>query len=283
MSPMARCATLLVLVAALAVPNLGSESAARPPVQVAQAAKDVNLLNLEVLALQAIEQLHATPGQLQTLAKLAPETMSKSKARKPAKASDKFAKKLGELREALLKRDADDIQIITGEIGELQAAEKTFVDNTIDMTPAARKRAPELLKQLAPRQVALYLASFESLLVDPVEGVYAAMEEGIKQTPAEWKETRDGIAQEVAELVAGLDPAQSQKVADKVGAILDKGHKMNEPDLKKNKAELEKSVHQIVDAAGPVEILRHFMERHLALMLSNPQLAAAVDARQKRK
>jgi hypothetical protein len=66
-----------------------------------------------------------------------------------------------------------------------------------------------------------------------------------------------------------------------VSALLDKGHKYKEADLTKNKAELEKEMKQIVGTVGAFEIMRHLMERHLALLLSNPQLATAIDDRLK--
>jgi hypothetical protein len=286
MCPLCKRAALLVLLGLLGIPALtgDNDSARAAPVQVAQAAKvDVNHLSMEIMALQAIDQMHATPAQLQNLVKLAPETISKAKNRKPAKASDKYAKKLTEFRDALLKRDADDIQVVTGELGELFTMEKPVIDTTIEISEPARKRAPEFLKSLTPRQIALYLASVESAVPEPVDNMLAFLESSVKVDPKAWTEQRDGVAFEVGELVAGLDANASKKVAEKVAAVLDKGHKMNEADLKKNRAALEKEMHQIVDAAGPVEMLRHFMERHMAYLLSNSQLAVAANERLKKK
>lgn len=238
-------------------------------------------LSMEVLALQSLDTLQATPDQMKALAKLAAETAAKPRVRKPSQASDKYKKKLAALRDALAKHDADDIQVLTAELGELQASEKVFVDNIVDITDPARKRAPEVLKSLAPRQVAVYLASFEGLLHDPVEGITVTLEHGAKLGPKEWPELRDAVAQEIGDLLAGLDVNQSKKIADRVVALLDKGHKIKEADLPKSRAELEKEMKQIMGNTGPVDILRHFMERHLALLLSNPQLAVAVEARLK--
>jgi hypothetical protein len=151
----------------------------------------------------------------------------------------------------------------------------------VDITDPARKRAPEVLKSLTPRQVALYLATFEGLLHDPVEGLYITLEHGAKMGPKEWPELRDAVAMELGDLLAGLDVNQAKKTADRVAALLDKGHKIKEADLPKSRADLEKEMRTIVGNTGPLDILRHFMERHLALLLSNPQLGTAIDARLK--
>jgi len=286
MSPPCKRVALLILLGFVVGQALSGDDAPAQaaPLQVAQAAKvDVNHLSMEIMALQAIDQMNASPAQLTALIKLAPETISKLKNRKPAKASDKYAKKLTEFRDALLKRDADDIQVVTGELGELFTTEKPSIDTTIEISDPARKRAPEFLKSLTPRQMALYLASVESAVPEPVDNVLAFLESSLKSDAKTWMEQRDGVAFEVGELVAGFDANASKKVAEKVVALLDKGHKMNEADLKKNRVALEKEMHQIVDAAGPVEMLRHFMERHMAYLLSNSQLAVAANERLKKK
>jgi hypothetical protein len=238
-------------------------------------------LSMEVVALQALDTLQATPEQLKAMAKLAAETAAKPRVRKPSSASDKYKKKLAALRDALAKRDGDEIQVLTAELGELQATDKVFIDNMVDMTDPARKRAPEVLKTLAPRQVAIYLATFESLLHDPLEGMNITLEQGAKMNVKEWTEVRDAVAFEIADMLAGVDAAQSKKIAERVAALLDKGHKIKEADLPKSRADLEKEMRGIMGNIGPVDIMRHFMERHLALMLSNPQLANAIDARLK--
>jgi hypothetical protein len=246
----------------------------------AQAKADTLIaLSMEVLALQALDTLQATPAQLRAMAKVAAETAAKPRARKPSSASDKYKKKLAALRDALVKHDADDIQVLSAELGEMQATDKIFVDNFVDMTDPARKRAPEILKTLSPRQVALYLATFEGLLHDPVEGMYLTLENSTKMGAKEWTDLRDAVAQEIAELLAGVDANQTKKTAEKVAALLDKGHKIKEADLPKSRADLEKEMKGIMGATGPVEILRHFMEKHLAILLSNPQLGNAIDAR----
>jgi hypothetical protein len=238
-------------------------------------------LSMEVLALQSLDTLQAKPDQLKAMAKIAAETAAKPRVRKPSSASDKYKKKLAALRDALAKHDIDEIQVLTAELGEMQVSDKIFIDNLVEITDPARKRAPEVLKSFTPRQVANYLAIFEGLLHDPVEGMYVTLEAGAKQGPKEWPDLRDSVALELGELLAGLDVNQSKKTAEKVAALLDKGHKIKEADLPKSRADLEKEMRQIMGNTGPLDILRHFMERHLALLLSNPQLATAIDARLK--
>jgi hypothetical protein len=282
-----RAALLLGLVFFFGNSGSGAEATREPSVPplrgaLAQAKTDPLIaLSMEVLALQTLEALQATPEQLKAMAKVAGETAAKPRVRKPSKTSEAFRKKLTALRDALVKHDADEIHALTAELGELQAKENSFVDNLVDITDPSRKRGPEILKTLTPRQIAIYLANFEGLLHDPVEGVYLTLENGAKLGPKEWPDLRDAVAMEISELVAGLDANNAKKINDKVVALLDKGHKIKEADLPKSKAELEKEMKGIMGTVGPVDILRHFMEKHLALMLSNPQLATAIDARLK--
>jgi hypothetical protein len=284
-----RVGSLLVLVMFLfATPGLSADGTrpSNPDVRLrglqTQAKTDPLIaVSMEVLALQGLETLQVTPEQMKALAKLAAETAAKPRPRKPSVTSDKYKKKLTALRDALIKHDVDEIQVLTAELGELQTSDKVFVDNMVDITDPARKRAPEVLKLLSPRQVAVYSATFESLLHDPVEGMFLTLESGAKMGPKEWNDLRDAVAIEIGDMLSGLDVNQSKKTAERVVALLDKGHKIKEADLPKSRADLEKEMRQIMGNTGPIEILRHFMERHLALLLSNPQLATAIDARLK--
>jgi hypothetical protein len=137
-------------------------------------------LSMEVLALQTLETFQATPEQLKAIRKVAAETAAKPRVRKPSQVSAKYKDKLEKLRDALAKNNADEIHVLVAELGELQANEKVFIDNAVDITDPARKRAPEILKTLSARQIAIYLANFEGLLHDPVEGMYITLEHGVQ-------------------------------------------------------------------------------------------------------
>ena len=146
---------------------------------------DLNVLSMEVMALQTLHQAQMTLPQLQALSKLAPETVAKSRPRKPATASEKFRRKLTELRDALVKRDAEEIQIITGELVQVHNTDKPSLDDALEITDAARRRAPEVFKMLTPRQVAMFVVHFESLLGDPVDLALDTLERGktIRRSP----------------------------------------------------------------------------------------------------
>ena len=57
---------------------------------------------------------------------------------------------------------------------------------------------------------------------------------------------------------------------------------LKDDEFKKERPELEKTARQIVGEVGPLDVLRHAVERSLADLLSNPRLAAAIDARLKK-
>jgi hypothetical protein len=68
-------------------------------------------------------------------------------------------------------------------------------------------------------------------------------------------------------------------VRDRVTALLDRAHRLKDEAFKEKREELDKEVDRIVGKLGPTDVHRHFLERTLAELLSNPRLAAAVEAR----
>src|SRR5208282_5366892 len=143
-------------------------------------------LSAEVMALQTLHQLQLTPAQLTALARLASATAPKPRVRKPAQASAKFRQKLTDLHEALVKGEVEDIQILTGEVARLQSEEKPKLDDSVEISDNARKKAPELVKMLTARQVAIYLVNYEAFLGDPAEVTFVALEHTLKIPAAEW-------------------------------------------------------------------------------------------------
>ena len=98
----------------------------------------------------------------------------------------------------------------------------------------------------------------------------------------QWKQLRDEVSEEVARLVAGLDTEKAGHVSDRVVQLLIQVRALKDDEFKKERPELEKTARQIVGEVGPLDVLRHAVERSLADLLSNPRLAAAIDARLKK-
>ena len=164
----------------------------------------------------------------------------------------------------------------------MRRAETPEIDDGIEITDAARRRAPEVLAALTARQVATHIAAYGDQFPDPLERLLEALGKvrGLKE--AEWKELRDDVSDEVGRLVAGLDIDKAGEISDQVVQLLIQARALKENELKKERPELEKIARQIVGKIGPLDVLRNAVERTLAELLSNPRLAAAIEARLKK-
>ena len=128
---------------------------------------DLNDLSLEVNALSTIHSLKLTDAQMQKL-RLAKETAQKPGKRTPASASKDYREKLLALRTALIEQNDERIEELNDELDELRDKENPTVDDGVDLTAAARKRAPEALKLLRVQQVKDYLEVLGDDLGDPL-------------------------------------------------------------------------------------------------------------------
>jgi hypothetical protein len=237
---------------------------------------------MEVAALQAFRQFRLTPAQLDTLRKLAKETAPEPSEREAGKATTAFRDGLVALRNALAEEDDDDlIDRLQEKLEELTQKEKPELDDSIEVTDAARLRAPELVRFLSGRQVAFYVANHAEEIPEPLERIREALSTVRKLDPDEWKQVRTAVADEVARGVAGLDADKAAHVTDQVVQLLIQARALTEEEFKTERPDLEKTTLQIVGNLGPLDVLRNFLAQDLAELLSNPRLAAAVDARRK--
>jgi hypothetical protein len=239
-------------------------------------------LSLEVAALQTLHEFKFTPAQMERLQKLTRETAEKPRKRKAGKASADFRTALDALRAALVE-DSDDDQIdsLEEQIDGLRDSEGPDLDDGVDITTAARKRAPEVLRRLHVRQVASFVAANADEIIDPVERLIEALTLARKKKADAWKEYRAGLAEEIGWLVAGLDEKKSQPVGAQVAVLLGKARRLAAEEFKKQQPALEKEARKIAGGVNPTAVLRHTAEHALAEMLSNPRLAAALKARLK--
>ena len=244
--------------------------------------EDVNNLSMEVDALTAVREFQLNKAQLEALGKLAAETAGKGDNRQPAKASDKYRKVLADLRDALRGDDEDAIDERSDAVDELRDKENPELDDAVELTDAARKQTPAYLALLTPRQVAAYIAGLDDEDLDgPLERLSAALEQSRKLNGNDWNDARDDTAEAVGWLVAGLDAAASAKVAGQAKDLLDRVHALKEAEFKAQRDDLDKEAKQLAGDVGPTEVLRRIVEHPLAELLSNPRLAAAVEARLK--
>jgi len=242
----------------------------------------VNEISLEVQALRTFHNFKLTDEQLKMAAKFAKETADPPRKRTAAKVNDEYRKTLTNLRAALIAADDDDkIGDLEEELDQITDKEKPKLDDSFDITKAARKRTPEIIKSLTVTQLATYYGSIAEDVHDPVAQLTEALEEVRGLEKKEWTDKRDEIADDVAWAVAGTDATASDKVRDKVTALLGKTHELSKDDFKAKKADLEKEAKAIAGDVGPDTLLRHYAEHSVADMLSNPRLEVAVKARMK--
>lgn len=268
-------AALGALLVALAAPSAAADKA---PAK--DGKPDLNDLSLEVQALQVIYQLELTPRQLQALAKIARDTAPADGARKAAKGSEKLRSLLTDLRTALRKHDDAKIDDLTDKVDELKDKEGASLDDDVEVTDAARKKAPEAVRLLTVRQTMDYLNIYDEV-PDPVASVREALRKGVKLQGKPWTELRDEAAEEVGGLVGGVDPEKARDVAKQAAALLDKYHALKDDELAKQRADIEQAVQDVMGEVGPAEVLRNVLLRDVAELLSNPQLPAAIDGRLK--
>lgn len=282
-----RFGSALVLVAALAACAEARRLPADPgpPTRLAKLDKadreDLHAVSLEVLALETLDQLQLTPAQLDDLSRRAPTTAEEERARPEPKVSDQYRKTLTELRAALRANKEEDVDKLTAALDKLRHTEKPELDDEVDLTDEARKQAPQVLRRLSARQVAGFILDYADEFPDPREKLTAAFDEMRKLPGTEWQEARDQTADQVGWLVAGIEPEAEKAVRDKVSALLTRVHRLSAADFKAQRPKLDRDIEAIVGKVGPTDVLRHFMERSLAELLSNPRLAAAVKVRRK--
>jgi len=252
------------------------------PTPAADTKDDPNALSLQVAALEMLHRFQASPEQLGAVLKMTKEVAPKAAARKPAKVSDKYRQTLLSLRDAYVLGDEDAITGKSAALEDLKEKEDPDLDDDVEITDAARKAAAAALKVFTPRQAALYVAEFAENFPDPLEKLTEAFDDARTLKGKDWDETRDAVAEQVGWLVAGLDAAAEAKVRKQAADLLDRVHALKDAEYKAKTGELTKQAKEITGAAGPSDVIRNFLERSVAEVLSNPQTAAALEARLKK-
>ena len=239
---------------------------------------ETNALHDQVNVLYTLYQLEATTAQLEAMQKIAKTTAGKPRTAKGPKVSAALHKAMLDLRTALVA-NADDVSDKFDALEDLKEKEKVDFDDEVKLTDAARKATPDLLKKFTARQIASFVADYAEDFPDPLEKITEGFDD-IRQADAkDWKAERNDVAEEVGWLVGGLDPAADEKIKDQVIALLDKVHALKDDEFKAKRAALTKEAQGIIGEISPLVIIRHWVERSLAEVLSNPQLPAALEAR----
>jgi len=238
---------------------------------------DVNQLNLEVDALQALAQFDLNPSQLKALAKLAPGAAD-TRERKPPKASARYVAGLKELRKALIDGEADTIDDLNAKMDKLREVDKPQLDDKLEAGAITKERASEALKLLTARQTADYLGNFGEELPDPVERFKETVRSGQTLTGKQWETARDHAAAEIGWLLGGFDSEKVGKFKDQAAALLDKMHGQK----KQSEEAVDKAARELCAGVAPTDVLRNIVEHDLAELLANPELPAAIAAHLKK-
>jgi hypothetical protein len=244
---------------------------------------DLSTLSLEVNALQALHALSLTDGQLKKVQGWAKETAEKTRKRDAGKASKEYREKLLDLRDALLQgTDTDRIDQLTEELDDLRETEKPTLDDTVNLTNNARKRATEMLRSLKPHQLVAFLDYLADDVADPLDRLLEAMAKTRALKGNEWKQKRDDLVDDIVRMAAGIDSKKADKLTEALTTLLNRAHGMSDAEFKSKRPELEKLARKVVGDLGPLEVLRNATEYALAELLSNPRLAAVLEARMKK-
>ena len=242
-----------------------------------------NDLSLEIAALQTLYQFRFTAVQMEAMRKIASETAQTNEARPAPKASEGYRKKLVELRAALVEaKDEEAIGKIQEEVDKLRESEKPEIDDGFEISDAARTQAPDLLKKLSARQLNGFLANYGNDFPDPLERIRDALDRVRKLEGKDWEKFRDEVSEDVGRLVSGLDATNSTETGNQVVQLLIATRALKDDEFKTQRTSLQKKAEAIVGNLGPFDVMRHVCEYSLAELLSNPRLAAVLDARLKK-
>ncbi len=249
---------------------------------------DINDASLRVNALDTIYEFDLSIEQLNAL-RLAASGTSAEKTRSPAKTTPQFVAALKNLYAALLDgKDDRQIASLRNDLLGMMDGTAVQLDDDLTVTASARAKSPALCQKLKASQFAAYLATHADEVSDPEELMMSTADElqEAASDPDEKPDTGDvatdatihDSAFTVGYLVAGADESKAQSVAQQVTTWLANVRKMTNADFLKQRQSLEDSAKKIVADAGPVVVLNNWLERQIALMLSNPQLPEAIDA-----
>jgi hypothetical protein len=244
------------------------------PASTSAAPADVNELSLRVTALTTLRDLDLSPEQMRAVRPLAIGAAD-THARAAAKAPPKLAAALRELRDELIKTDAEHLDDFAGKVDDLMDEKDTELDDVVHPTEPARAKAPEFARRLKASQIAAYLAEHAAEVSDPVEHMMTALAEAREEDPGE--AALQEMANDVGRLVAGADSAKVRQLAAQVITWIKSARDLKPDEFAARQPALQESAQKIVGDVPPMQVLGHWLEGELAELLSNPQFPAAVD------
>jgi hypothetical protein len=224
-----------------------------------------------------LRDLELTAGQLRQFRAIAAQA-EPGKAAPMSKASAAYRTALAALRDALAADDDDKIAAAQDRLDTLRDQEKLEDAPDPSITDSARKQAPAAVSLLTASQVAAYLSANEDDVSDPLELMMDALDQLADKPPAdEYAGIRSELTSQVAMLLAGLDKKAQEPIAKKVSEWLDAAHSVDASRLESERSKFEKSAREITGKDDAFGTLRNWMQREMAVLLSNPALPEAID------
>ena len=236
-------------------------------------------MSLDVQALRTLYLLRMTTDQLKKVQPIAKEIAAPDRDREKPRVSEDYRRVLVSLCDALAADDEDKVEQLEDRLSELTDSESPELDDAVAVTAAARRRAPEVLQILRPRQLGSYLGSIAEEVGDPQERLVAALADVRSDKNTDWEQTRDDIAEDLGWLLGGLDTARAKAVHEQVAALLNRSRRLSDDAFEKQRTALEKEARALGNGVSSLDVLRHAVERALARLLSNPRLVPALEAR----
>ena len=252
-----------------------------PPPEVPSAAglpSNPSVASLRLTAMLTLYELDASPEQLRRVRTAAESPgVADGHDRPGEKGSDKLAKAMAELRDALVEPTVDDQKVAAAHSALADAAGEADppLDDAVHPPAAARAKAAELAKLFSAGQLAAFVAAHADQVVGPAERLAAGVADVRDAAdPAAVDAAIRDVSTEVGQLAAGPDGAAvAAKAADWLRA-----NKSAADDTPDARAKLEASAKAAVGDVPPADVLGHWFEDEMAQLIANPQASAATAA-----
>ena len=185
-------------------------------------------------------------------------------------------KALNDLCLALAKSDDDHIDALQEKVDQIE--EKANIDDpVIEPTDAARSRAEAVIKLLTPGELANLIAMHSDEIQSPAETLIAAFDDQHGDSDEDFKPEQADTVREVVELTKGFEG--DKRLADQVGDLLAKAHKLSDADFKTQREALNAEARRICPVLDSFVVMKHWTLREFADLLSNPELPTAIEMR----
>jgi hypothetical protein len=228
----------------------------------------------------SVQQLNAVRAAATATADLTKRT--------PGHATAPFLAVLRSFQNALLDgKDDQEIARLRNQVLELANGGDIQLDSDIVTTAPARAKSADLCLKIKASQIAAYLAAHADEVSDPQELIMSTADgvQDVRDDPAEKATAEETIgamiqdtATTVGDLVAGTDEVRAHAVAEQATNLLRSVDKGTAADFAKRRPDLEDLSAKIVGNTTPMQVLNNWMNRQMAILLSNPQLPEAIDA-----